>query len=262
MVHTTMNSAGVPPGMIQIPDVIPIFPLAGTVLMPGEVLPLHIFEPRYRAMVRDALNGHRIIGMVEYEDSRGDAPSKSAPAIRNLGCAGFIAEHKELPDGRFLLWLLGLERFSITEELAVDTLYRQARVSFSPLRQDAGTLAGLQPIRHELRQILPRLVELLGILPNGAGSIKAVLEIQGLARRTTMPPWPQADELAVWMVAMRGPEDDRGVWHQEKRNVREDFRRLFGKDVESIEGVAIMTDTDQTGESALAWYADIEARRR
>jgi Lon protease-like protein len=146
-------------GMVSIPDQIPIFPLPEVVLLPGEVLPLHIFEPRYRAMVRDALNGHRIIGMVEYEESPGASPSAGAPAIRNLGCAGFIAEHKELPDGRFLLWLLGLERFSIEEELAVDTLYRQVRVTYTPISERTGP-AGLQPLREELQRVLPRLVDL------------------------------------------------------------------------------------------------------
>ncbi|MGD8498263.1 MAG: DUF3047 domain-containing protein [Chromatiales bacterium] len=69
--------------------------------------------------------------------------------------------------------------------------------------------------------------------------------------------WVSAYTDKVWMVAMRGPEDDRGVWHQEKRNVREDFRRLFGKEVNSIEGVAIMTDTDNSGQEARALYGEI-----
>lgn len=161
--HGSTPTDGSPPfvnGMVSIPERIPIFPLPEVVLLPGEVLPLHIFEPRYRAMVRDALNGHRIIGMVEYEESRDGLPSASVPAVRNLGCAGFIAEHKELPDGRFLLWLLGLERFSIEEELAVDTLYRQVRVTYTPISENAGPLAGLQPVREELQRVLPRLVEL------------------------------------------------------------------------------------------------------
>lgn len=146
-------------GMIRIPELIPIFPLREVVLLPGEVLPLHIFEPRYRAMVRDALAGHRVIGMIEIADDRERLPDGPAP-IRPLGCAGFIADYTELPDGRFLLWLLGLERFAIAEELDVSTPYRQARVTFSPVRQDPSETAGLQPIRRELRQLLPRLVVL------------------------------------------------------------------------------------------------------
>lgn len=143
-------------GLANLPDLIPVFPLPEVVLLPGEVLPLHIFEPRYRAMVRDALSGHRVIGMVELADGATDP----TPPISNVGCVGFIAEHKELPDGRFLLWLLGVERFTIDEEISVDTLYRQARVTYTPISESAEALAGLQPIRAELRRVLPQLVDL------------------------------------------------------------------------------------------------------
>jgi Lon protease-like protein len=144
-------------GMIHIPTVIPIFPLPEVVLLPGEVLPLHIFEPRYRAMVSDALRGHRVIGMVETEPPVSTAVT---PALHPVGCVGFIAEHRRLRDGRFLLWLLGLERFSIDEELVVDTLYRQARVTYTPIPESRGSLAGLGSVRTELLRTLPELVEL------------------------------------------------------------------------------------------------------
>jgi len=146
-------------GMVNLPDLIPVFPLPRVVLLQGEVLPLHIFEPRYRAMVRDALSGHRVIGMVEYAANTTDLPT-SVSQIRRVGCVGYIAEHKELPDGRFLLWLLGLERFTIDEEIAVDTSYRQARVTYTPIHESAEALAGLQPVRNALRRVLPRLVDL------------------------------------------------------------------------------------------------------
>lgn len=145
--------------MGNLPDLISIFPLAGVVMLPGEILPLHIFEPRYRALVRDALNGTRMFGMVE---STVDPQSSETgrTAIRNIGCIGYIADHKALPDGRFLLWLLGLERFTIDEELAVDTSYRQVRVTYNPIDENAASLAGLQPVRRELQRALPGLVDL------------------------------------------------------------------------------------------------------
>jgi Lon protease-like protein len=147
------------PATVNIPELIPVFPLSEVVLLPGEVLPLHIFEPRYRAMVQDALAGHRVIGIVEVDHGR--EPSELLPTpIRDVGCVGFIAEHQQLPDGRFLIWLLGIERFSIDEELAVETLYRQARVTYTPVEENAQALAGLAPVRSELRQVLPRLVDL------------------------------------------------------------------------------------------------------
>lgn len=146
-------------GTLNIPEKIPVFPLPKVVLLPGEILPLHIFEPRYRAMVSDALNTHRVIGMVEIDMGRLEE-TMAAPVMRELGCAGYIAEHKELPDGRFLLWLLGLERFRIDEELPVETPYRQVRVSYRPIEESAEALAGIHPVRNELRRLLPKLVDL------------------------------------------------------------------------------------------------------
>jgi len=148
-----------PTGMMNIPDQIPVFPLPRVVLLPGEVLPLHIFEPRYRAMVRDALGGHRVIGMIEYAAEHESSTDGPQP-VRDIGCVGLIAEHKELSDGRSLIWLLGLERFTIDKEVLVDSLYRQFRVTYTPIQESAEALAGLQPIRHELRRFLPRLVNL------------------------------------------------------------------------------------------------------
>jgi Lon protease-like protein len=146
--------------MVNIPDRIPVFPLADVVLLPGEVLPLHIFEPRYRAMVRDALTGHRVIGMIEYAATTSENPTREPLPVRDVGCVGYIADHKELPDGRYLIWLLGLERFTIAAEIPVETPYRQFRVTYTPIHETAAALAGLQAVRQELRRVLPRLVDL------------------------------------------------------------------------------------------------------
>lgn len=147
------------PEEMDVPDVIPIFPLPKTVLLPGEVLPLHIFEPRYRALVRDAVATHKVIGIV------GVVPGfehelPGSPPVREMGCVGYIASHEELPDGRFLLWLLGLERFRILEELDVETEYRQVRVRYEPAVESPKRLAEIRQLREELRKFLPSLVEL------------------------------------------------------------------------------------------------------
>ena len=194
-------------GMVNIPELIPVFPLREVVLLPGEVLPLHIFEPRYRAMVSDALAGHRLIGMVEID---GDAAPQPSPPIRDVGCVGFIAEHSELPDGRFLIWLLGLERFHIAEEIPADTRYRQARVSYAPIRESADHLAGLQPVRSELRKILPRLVDLAdddrGALEQQMSEITdsqlialacQILEIPGRRKRDLLEAADQAERFMM-----------------------------------------------------------------
>ena len=101
------------------PLAIPIFPLAGALLFPRAHLPLHIFEPRYRAMVKDALAGERLIGMIQPRDQA------EPPAIFGIGGLGRIAVADELADGRFNIVLEGIGRYRIARELAVDTLYRQ-----------------------------------------------------------------------------------------------------------------------------------------
>ena len=139
-----------PPPTIGVPDTIPVFPLADTVLLPGEILPLHIFETRYRSMVGDALATHRVIGIAEpVTEADGEA------GLRRVGCLGFIAHHQELDDGRYLIWLLGLERFRIEEELEVPTLYRQVKVTYTPSDESQQELAGVLGLRRELRALLP-----------------------------------------------------------------------------------------------------------
>jgi hypothetical protein len=98
---------------------IPIFPLAGALLFPRAHLPLHIFEPRYRAMVRDALAGERLIGMIQPRDQ------KEPPALFDVGGLGRIATAEEMDDGRFNIVLEGIGRYRIARELEVGTLYRQ-----------------------------------------------------------------------------------------------------------------------------------------
>jgi uncharacterized protein len=101
-----------------------VFPLGGALLFPRMQLPLHIFEPRYRAMVTDSLARDRRIGMVqprqEPKVARGEPP-----ALFDIGCVGRIAEVEALPDGRFDIVLEGLAKFRILRELEVSTLFRQ-----------------------------------------------------------------------------------------------------------------------------------------
>lgn len=98
---------------------VPIFPLAGALLFPRGQLPLHIFEPRYRAMIRDALDGDRLIAMVQPK------AGSDIPAVFDIGCIGRIEGCEELEDGRFNIVLEGLGRFRIAREAEVETPYRQ-----------------------------------------------------------------------------------------------------------------------------------------
>jgi len=119
----------------ELPAVLPIFPLAGALLLPGCRLPLNIFEPRYLDMTRDALASHRLIAMVQPTDPRARDPR---PEVYRTACAGRIAEHRDTPDGRILIALSGIARFAIAEELDVTTRYRQVKADWSAYPGDFG----------------------------------------------------------------------------------------------------------------------------
>ena len=122
-------------GPADVPHVIPVFPLPGALLLPRGQMPLNIFEPRYLAMIDDALrDGHRLIGMIQPDSAQGGPADK--PHLYKVGCAGRITQLAESGDGRYLIELTGVARFRIEEELTVATLYRQCRVTFAPYADD------------------------------------------------------------------------------------------------------------------------------
>ena len=122
-------------GPIDLPEVIPLFPLPGALLLPRGQMPLNIFEPRYLAMVDDALrDGHRLIGMIQPDVAH--AGSSDKPKLFNIGCVGRITQLAESGDGRYLLELTGVARFRVEQELPVATLYRQCRVTYAPFVDD------------------------------------------------------------------------------------------------------------------------------
>jgi uncharacterized protein len=110
------------PTFAELPATLAIFPLTGVLLLPRGKLPLNIFEPRYLNMTRDALAGHRMIGMVQ---PCADEPGNDAPAVYGTGCAGRITSFNETEDGRFLITLTGVARFDIGEEIEPNRGYRR-----------------------------------------------------------------------------------------------------------------------------------------
>jgi len=116
----------------DLPQVIPVFPLDGALLLPGGELPLQIFEPRYLNMVDDAMAGDRMIGMIQTRPG-GDA---ARPALAAVGCAGRITAFAETSDGRYLITLTGVCRFEPGDELALRTPYRQVRASYDRFEGD------------------------------------------------------------------------------------------------------------------------------
>lgn len=114
----------------MLPFSIPIFPLPSVVLFPNVFLALHIFEPRYRQMFTEALNGDRMIGMVLLQPGH-EAEYDGNPPIYRTGCSGLITHSERLEDGRYNVVLRGVEKFTISaeEDPAVGRLYRSAVIT-------------------------------------------------------------------------------------------------------------------------------------
>ena len=142
------------PGADTLPPVIPIFPLEEALLFPGVSRPLYIFEPRYRAMVADALKGDRIIGMTTLKPGY-EANYQGRPPIYPIGCAGVITDVEELPGGRFNIVLRGLVKFGVTGE-DQSRPYRLARVDAMPEVSDAAEKAALRTQRQRLEALVTR----------------------------------------------------------------------------------------------------------
>lgn len=121
------------PRLKDLPATIPVFPLSGAVVFPRAQLPLHIFEPRYLAMVNDVLAGERTIGMVQPRD---DTAGQMEPPVYGIGCAGRLTSFQELDNGRNLITLTGLCRFEIDRELDRTTPYRQFQVQYDSFAGD------------------------------------------------------------------------------------------------------------------------------
>jgi uncharacterized protein len=181
---------------------VPVFPLAGALLFPRSHLPLHIFEQRYRDMVRAALAGDRLIAMAQPRDGR------EPPALFAIGCLGHIAECESLPDGRFNIVLEGIGRYRMIGEIKTDTLYRQIEIDRSRFDEDDGDEALALAQRAELEQESRRYADSLGysvnwdavsrlddealvngiaqIAPLDVGSKQALLEADGIAARADL----------------------------------------------------------------------------
>lgn len=121
------------PAPEDLPDVIPIFPLAGALLLPDGRLPLNIFEPRYLNMTAAALAApQRLIGMVQPQESA----AGDHPAIFTTGCAGRLVSFGETEDGRYLITLKGVTRFRVMDELPPRDGYRRVRASYAGFGRD------------------------------------------------------------------------------------------------------------------------------
>jgi Lon protease-like protein len=119
----------------ELPGAIPIFPLAGVLLLPRARLPLQMFEPRYVAMAEDAVAGDQVIGMIQPRRHERQAPDDN-PDVFETGCLGRIIEHSTTTDGRHLVTLTGVCRFVVSEELAGARGYRRVVPDYRPFADD------------------------------------------------------------------------------------------------------------------------------
>jgi Lon protease-like protein len=166
-----MSRGAFDPGFEDLPRVVPVFPLTGVLLLPGGKLPLNIFEPRYLAMVRDALaDEQRMIGMVQPrvpnpDDNRGpvEIGGTDQPDLYRTGCAGRITTFNESEDGRYMMTLTGVCRFDIAEEMALRDGYRRVLADYHRFRNDLAEPHGATVDRERLLAVLQRYFEQQGI---------------------------------------------------------------------------------------------------
>lgn len=119
----------------DLPDTVPVFPLPGALLLPRSRLPLHIFEPRYLAMVEDSLKtSHRLIGMIQPHGAE-----MEAKPLHAIGCAGRMTAFSETEDGRYMITLAGISRFRVLKEIDGFTPYRRCDVSWAGFDRDLGS---------------------------------------------------------------------------------------------------------------------------
>lgn len=111
---------------IDFSEPVPLFPLPQCVLLPHATIPLHIFEPRYRAMVKDVLDSRGLLAMASFSDDDWKAEYEGSPTLREHVCLGYVVRHESLADGKYNILLQGVCRARIAEEVEADTPYRQA----------------------------------------------------------------------------------------------------------------------------------------
>ena len=211
----------------ELPEILPLFPLAGAVLLPRGELPLNIFEPRYVAMIDDAVAGNRLVGIIQ--PLPGGNGSTAPPELFQIGCAGRLTRFAETGDGRYLITLTGVARFRILEEMTADTPYRQFRVSYDGFQADLRPGAGENAVDRESMVSMLRnfaeysklevdwasidaaptetLVNALAMMsPFGANEKQALVEAIDLK--------PRAETLvALAKLDMAQREGDRPQWH-------------------------------------------------
>jgi uncharacterized protein len=143
----------------DLPQILPLFPLSGAILLPRGVVALNVFEPRYLNMVDDALAGPRLIGLIQPAVGEEDDP---APELAEVGTVGRITAFSETDDGRYLVTLTGICRFEVETELEAGAPYRQAAVFYDVFAEDFRPAEGESVDRADLLRSLKTYAALHG----------------------------------------------------------------------------------------------------
>ena len=194
---------------VSLPEVLSIFPLTGVLLLPGTRLPLHIFEPRYRNLVHDALDAEGVFGMIQPFIPQNDnlpqpGAERTVPELYGVGCAGHIERWEQSPDGRYMVQLRGISRFRVQEELSLERGYRRVRPDYAcfddleetdpaavdrpRLTQALNRYAETRGLTIDLKQLDPipdtDLVNFLGVaMPFHPSEKQALLEAESVGER-------------------------------------------------------------------------------
>jgi uncharacterized protein len=150
----------------DLPPRIPVFPLRGAILLPRATLPLNLFEPRYVAMIDDCIGSSRVLGIIQPERVGGpgteqdESPTGKHVGLRRVGCAGRVTAYQEVPDGRVVITLTGVSRFTVLAETPSTKPYRICEVSYDPFLTDFAPDADHSRVnREQLMAVLKRYLE-------------------------------------------------------------------------------------------------------
>ena len=218
-----MNAAYRGPG--DLPDVIPVFPLPGALLLPRGQMPLNIFEPRYLAMIDDALrSGQRLIGMIQ-PDTAHPGPEEK-PHLYKIGCVGRLTQFAETGDGRYLIQLTGISRFRVGEEMAVTTPYRQCRVSYAPFADDFVARKGEDAVdREAVLKALAAFLKANNLKADWEGIENAPNEALVNALAMMSPYGPAEKQALLEAPDLKTPRRDPHRGHPDRARQGQHFRR-------------------------------------
>lgn len=182
----------------ELPQIVPVFPLPGALLLPRGRLPLNIFEPRYLAMVRDAMAGNQLIGMIQPRGiaEEGIHPVPDDARLYGTGCVGRISSFSETEDGRYTITLTGLCRFDVAREIEGRGGYRRVLADYGAYHGDLAPAENQVPGRERL-----------------LGALRAYFEREGVAADWTAVTASGDEPLvtALSMICPFGPEEKQAL---------------------------------------------------